>query len=880
MSAWSQFRGGLRGLFHSRGLDREVADEIRDYLEQATVALEETGISRDQARSTALASFGDLTGQRERIRSVGWENHLRPLSDDLRFALRQLRGCHLFVLTSILTIAIGISACVSIFIVTEPLFFSSSTYPNADRIVTVWEKASDGALIADTYGTFRGIATHTHSFAAIAAVKSRSAVTNVSGSTGVIEGQQVTPDYFAVYGAEPALGRVFHVSDRNIQGQHVAVISDALWLRGYKRDASVLGRQLNLDGSRYTIIGVMSQAFTDAMEPSSEFWTPLQYDDTLPSDGREWGHHLHIIGRLLPQVHINEAQHELAAVYANWAQTHVAGYLSSGGAPPGVSIESSHYLSLHAERPTFIAILAAATLFLALVCITVTGLLLVYGLQRRTGQPMRVARGAKGFRILRQLLLKGLALSIPAGVIGVYAARLGAGALESILSNGTPLFHVAHLDRNAIIFAAFFTLSISFLLGTLPFLLVRRSHFWQVKTACLTGMRNPLYRSLLIIEVAVSFALLGSAVLLLQSRRLLSEVKPGFKPAGVVALQIRMGEPTLDGKPIPDSFFAKTLDAVRGIPGVEAAGLVSQLPLSGEHQVYGIQFASQPDNVPDSAFHYSVTPGYFEAMQIRLLQGRLLNAQDMQVNADKVVLINASLAVRQFGDKNPIGQRIRVGLNAGKKDGSWATIIGVVDDVRQESLSQPGERAFYLPASQWLLPDRTFWLVLRAKRDDATIANRVRTTILNVDSATAISQVTTMYQLALASEKDQRVVLFLFEGFSGMSLLLLTIGIYALFTTRSERPFNETEYDDKREMTLSADVALRQTLSSTLLGLVAGALLMAGSESLLSRSLLQVAPFSPSIYTGVGISLGTFSLLIFVLQETDRFHRHRVPKRK
>ncbi len=786
----------------------------------------------------------------------------------------QLRRCPLFVLTTILTVAIGMSACVSIFMVMKPLFFSSPPYPKTERIVSIWEKDSGGMPMDDTYGTFRGIATQVRSFAAIAAVKYRSAVTEEAGSPAILEGQQVTPGYFAVYDAEPALGRSFHSSDGDIHAPHVAVISDTLWSREYKRDASVVGRSLNLDGSRYAIIGVMPPAFADAMQPSAEFWTPLQYDDSLPSDGREWGHHLRIIGRLKHHVQVAKVEHELAGMYASWAKIHATGYSSSGGAPSGVAIESPQYLMQHAEKPTLIASLAALTLFLALVCTTVVGLLLVYGLQRRTGQPMRVARRATGFRILRQLILTCALLSVPASTIGILAAKLGAGTLSSILSTGTVVFRFAPLDQDTIVFASLMTLLIAFVLGTLPFLLVRRSHFWHDKATYLRGVHNPRHRLLVVIEVAVSFALLGSAALLFQSRHLLSTVTPGFQPAGVTAFQLRMGGPMTDRDPTSDSFFTKALDVVRGIPSVESAGLVSQLPLSGEHEVYGIQFASQPQNLPDSALHYSVTPGYFEAMQIHLQQGRLLNELDMQRHSDRVVLINATLAKRQFGDASPIGQRIRVGPNAGRKDDPWAVIVGVVDDVKQDSLSTPGESAFYLPANQWMVPERTFWLVLRTRGNDPILSNEVRTRLLNINSDVAISQVTTMNQVVIASVRNQRVVLFLFESFSAIALLLLAIGIYALIATRPGQSFNYIQFEEKRKTTLSIGFGFRQMSVVTLLGLFSGGLLTAGIERILPKYLLRAASFSSAVYSGIGLSLGTFSLLIFAMNQAKLFRRN------
>lgn len=872
MSVWSQLRTGVRGLLQSRKVDREIADEIRSYLEQATAALEETGVPHEQARSAALISFGDRTSERERIRSIGWEHHLRPLGEDLRLATGQLRARPLFFLTSILATTAGIAACVSIFVVMAPLFFSRPLYPNADRMVTVWEKDSNGALMADTYGTFRDIAIHPYDFSAIAAVKYGAAVTEESGSTAVLDGQQVTPDYFQVYDVAPVLGRSFRSSDKDTNAPHVAIISYTLWSRDYQRNVSVLKRSINLDGTRYTIIGVMPSSFVDAIDPTSNFWTPLQYDDALPSDGREWGHHIHIIGRLRSKVQAAEAEHELAANFLDWTKIHTEGYNSSGGAPSGIAIESTQYLMQQKEKPSFIASLAAVTLFLALACTTVISLILVYGLQRRTGQPMRVARGATGHRILRQLLLKCVLITVPSGIIGVYAAKLGAGALNSILANGTAAFRLAPLDLRSVIFAVSVALLLAFLLGTVPFFLVRRSHFWRNKSVARRGVRNPLYHFLVIIEVAVAFALLGTTALLLQSSYLLSTSPAGFQPERVVALQLRMGGPSLDRQPTSDSFLEKALSVARDIPGVETVGFVNQLPLSGEHEDYGIQFDSDSHGVSDSALHYSVTPGYFEAMHIHLIQGRLLDDSDTQSRARGVVLISETLAKKQFGNENPIGQRIRVGLNVGRADIPWATIVGVVNDVRQESLSTPGESAFYLPTNQWMLPERSFWLVVRMRRGAPFVLNEVRSKLLDIDSAVAIAQVTTMDQLVVTSIKDRRLVLYLFESFSAIALLFLSACISALCVGR---PKNLNLFAKQSMTPRSTEFQLRQMLQTTLIGIVCGGLLTSGVIRILIKTMLQPSLSSPRIYTGIELLIGMFALLIFAIQQTYSFSTYK-----
>lgn len=784
MSLWRQLTGGLRSLVHPKSVDQEVADEIRDYLEQTTAALVDTGVSLEDARRRARSELGDATLVRQQVRSRGWENIFAPSLADLRFAIRQLRLTPTFAFMSVVILAFSIGGCTAIFSAVYAILLKPLPYSDGHQIMMIWEDYSDQHPIAVAYGTFQGLRRQNLTFESMAALKPWQPVLLHAGLMERLEGQQVSASYFHVLTVFPLLGRQFVPADDEPNAPKVVILSEQMWRTHLAASQAIIGKLLMLDGVPYTVIGVMPRSFENVLAPAAGVWTPLRYDQALPSDGKEWGHHLRVVGRLNAGVSKSQAAHDLNQIFRELRQQYAEGYASSGGPSSGITLDALQQDISLQVRPALLAICSAALLLILLACVTVTNSLLMHGIQRRNGLSMRTAPNADPYRAVRQVFLESFILAALGGFLGVAMAQSGIRGLAMIIPPGLPRANEISFNHETFLFLIGITGLLGILLGIVPGLAIYRRHRdgkEHPKVAEPIRATRLNHGPFIAVQVALTFTLLVGTGLLLRSRQVLSRVNPGFQAPNLLTMQVQESMQTRNNARANCELFARTLAAVRKVPGVVSAGLTSQLPLSGKREVYGIQFEKQANVVGDAAFRYTVMPGYIETMGISLKQGRLFSERDLSADAQKVVIINESFATREFADRAPIGQHVRVGLDVGHAERPWATIVGVVSDVKQESLSEPEEDAFYVPASQWAWADRSPWLVIRTVRDAESFAPAIRTAVWSVNPNLTINRVGTMDHLVAASKDEQRFVLILFGSFGVMGVVLLASGIYEVF---------------------------------------------------------------------------------------------------
>jgi putative ABC transport system permease protein len=308
MSLWRQLTHGLRVLFNESAANQDVDDEVEHYLDQATAARMADGLSQEEARRAVRMELGSPTMAREQARSYGWEHLIRSLIADLRFATRQLLRNPGFALVTTLTLSLGIGAVTAIFSAVNPILFEPLPYPHAGQLMMLWEMRSDGSPQPVTFGTFHGLLERTRSFAAMAVMKPWQPAMVGTGRPERFEGQRVSADYFRALGVSPVLGRDFQAADDQFRGPDVVILSDRLWRLRFAGDRTIVGQQVKLDDNLFTVIGVMPSSFENVLAPAGELWAPLQYNPSLPFDGREWGHHLRMVGRLRPGVSPNQAR--------------------------------------------------------------------------------------------------------------------------------------------------------------------------------------------------------------------------------------------------------------------------------------------------------------------------------------------------------------------------------------------------------------------------------------------------------------------------------------------------------------------------------------------------------------------------------------------
>jgi putative ABC transport system permease protein len=845
MSLFRHLTHGLRVLLNRRAADRDLAEEVKDYLEQATAAHIAAGLSSEQARRATQLEFGNQTAIREQVRSYGWENALDTFLADLRCAARQLRSAPGFAAVSIATLALGISGATAIFSAVNPILFEPLPYPRANRIVMLWDK-SHGSRLEVTFHTYRELITRSHSFEAAAVAKAWQPTMTSAAQPERFDGQSVSANYFRVLGLSPVLGRDFQEADDQVKGPKVAILSDRFWRRRFNADISIVGRQVTLDDSLYTVIGVMPKNFENVLSPSAELWCPLQYDtnNIANPDTQEWGHHLRLVGRLRLNLSADQANKELDQIALTPAPEFPRPRWAA--LTQGVIVNTLKNEITSGVKPALLAVLGAVMLVLLIACVNVTNLLLARAAQRRGEFAMRVALGAERSRLIRQLLTESLLLAAAGGALALVLAQFGVRALVALSPAGLPRVDSIAVDTPAFLFALGIAALIGLCIGLVPALEASRPNVataMQQVSRRTAGSRQFTRRLLVVSEIAFALVLLVTAGLLLRSLQRLFSISTGFDASHVLTMQVHESGRRFATDAARHRFFAQSLEAVRRVPGVTSAAYTSLLPLSGDpYGIYGAQF-EKGDSY--NVFRYVVTPGYIETMGIALRRGRLLDTRDTN-SAPFAALISESLAKSKFAGQEAIGQRIHLGLR-------WYTITGVVADVKQASLAEGNPNAVYItPAQSWFV-DTTLSLVVRATGDVAALAPAIRSAIWSIDKDQPILRVATMDGLLTASESARRFSMIVFEAFAFVALLLSATGIYGVLsgsvTERTREIGVRAALGASRVDILR--LILRQGMTLTGLGVLIGLSGAAAATQAVVTLLFGVSRLDPLTYLAV-----------------------------
>jgi putative ABC transport system permease protein len=789
MSLRRQLIYGFRSLLHRNKADNDATDEIHQYFEEAVAAWQARGLTAEDARRAARLELGNMTVVREQVRSYGWENAIRTIASDLRYAARQLSSHPGFTIVSVLTLALGIGASTAIFSAVDPILFQPLPYPHASRILTIWN-TYQGARSELSFGTYRELSQRSRSFESMTIFEPWQPALTGGEQPERLEGQGVSASFFHVLGVAPVLGRDFQPSEDVFNGPRVVILSDRLWQHLFHGDRGILGRTIKLDDDAFTVIGVMPHSFEDVLSSSTDIWTPAQYDTRqLAKDfsSSAWGLHLRMAGRLRAGVSRAQAIQELSQIARTpWPDSPRPRWASLR---QGLIVDSLQDDIAHTVRPALLAVLGAVLLVLTIACVNVINLLLARSAQRRGEFAVRAALGASKRRIVRQLITESLLLALLGGALGLGVAVAGVRALVALSPPGLPRAETITVDAMAFAFAFAVTTLIGVVTGLIPALHVSREEVrprLEQSSRRTAGGQAFTRRALVVTEVALALVLLVGAGLLLHSMRRLLVVDPGFNPSHLLTLQVQTSGHQFDELPSApgtgDSarrrFFRQALDTVRQVPGVEQAAFTSVLPLSDDPSwvsTYGSHFENDDPQGGHNVFRYAVSPGYCAAMGIPVLRGRCIDEHDT-ATSPPAALLSSSLAKSQFPNQNPIGKRLHVGPT----DRPWFIVVGVVGDVKQTSLALNEPNDVYLSTEQTWFADDTLSFVIRTRGDAAALAPAVKNAIWSVDRNQPIVRVATMDALLAVGDAQRNFVLVLFEAFGIAALALAAVGMYGV----------------------------------------------------------------------------------------------------
>lgn len=774
--------------------------------------------------------------------------------NEVRVAIRSLRRAPLYSTLAIITAAVGIGASTAIFSVAKPIVFDAAPYRSPDKLVLVWERDASGESSNIGFSTFQDIARDVKAFSSSAAMSYWQPTLASEAAAEQVSGQRVSHTYFATLGVRPFLGRDFRAEEDTPETRTVVMLTHRLWKRRYASDSSIAGRTVEISGRHYTVAGVLPESFEDLMSPSAEVYGPLGYNATL-----EWAcrtcRHLRMVARVRDGVPMNAALREVEGSLATMRATFKNEYASVGGV-----LEPVGTYATKGVRSAVLALLGAAALLLLMSCANVSSLMLGRAIERQGDVAVRTALGARTSRLVRQSAVEALVLWLIAAAAGILLARWGARAL--VLLSATPLPRVERMvvDWRVMTFGLVGALVCALMAGAFPAALAARA---ALIDRMRSGARNIVGRgtqrvrgALIVAEVALALIMLSGTGLLIRTVNRLLDVEVGFDAARIATVNTSLSGPRYAENEATISYYRRVLSTAQSLPGVEAVGIVSQLPLGGNFDASGIHRKDRPSANPEndpSAQRFSVNPDYFAAMRIPLVAGRRFTASD-NASGTRVVIINEEMASHVFANESPLGKEVQIGGT----DAPWRTIVGVVRNVRHLSLDGAQDYQIYHPFDQGESADGGMTVVAHTRGNTAATALALQRAIRAVDPAVAVYNPVPMEEIVSQAMSQRRFVLRLLGVFAAVALILVSAGLYGVTAAGVAERQREIGLRSALGASRPRIVSTVVSRSATLLGL--GVVLgVAGSIALnrvLESILFGVSPSDPlTILSMIGVLL-------------------------
>jgi putative ABC transport system permease protein len=788
------------------------------------------------------------------------------LLQDLRYALRQLRKNPQFTALALLIVALGIGANTAIFSVVNAVLLRPLPFPQSERLVQVWH--------VPPAASFHGMSTFAVSPANYLdwldqsrvfeqmAIYGRNSfnLTNQSQPEAVMAAR-VSSAFFSVLRVHPLLGRAFMPEEDQSGRDHVALISQAFWQSHCGSNPNIVGQKIILDQQGYTVVGVMPAKFffpAPDTEWQPQVWTPLGWTDK--ERAVRGNHNYLVLGRLKPEVSLKQAQAEMNTISRRLEQQYPADDKGWGA----VVVPLRDQL-VGEVRPALLVLLGAVAFVLLIACANLANLLLAKTLAKSKEIAIRTALGASRIRVLRQVLSETIVLALLGGTFGLLLAHIGIVSIVSFLSAKLPRAGEIGLDGRVLGFTFAMSIVTGVLAGLAPAWRLTKSNVnEQLKQGSgRTGSDqsgNRTRSALVVAEIALSLTLLISAGLMVRSLWRLRNVDPGFDPHNLLTLTLDL-PPVKYAEPTQQlGFVDEVLRRVRVLPGVDSAGAIDALPLSGNGSTQPIAVEGHPSlemsEQPEVAVR-TITPGYIYATRVAMLKGRDFTEADA---ADKpaAILISESLAERFWPNENPIGKRLTLSFFPGTS----REVVGVVGDVKQDGL-EVAERiaTLYVPLAQ--TPNhRGLSLVVRTRSNRVNLVSAVTDAVHQVDGEEPVVDVMTMDEILSGSVAQQRFNMLLLAAFAGLALFLAAVGIYGVLSYAVKRRLQEIGI----RMALGAGrgdvlrMILGQGLRLAFMGVCIGLVASLGLTRFLTSQLFEVKASDPLTLTGVSLLLVTVSL--------------------
>jgi putative ABC transport system permease protein len=778
------------------------------------------------------------------------------LFQDLRYATRQLRKSAGFTAVAVTTLALGIGANTAVFSVVDQVLLHPLPYPDSDRMVKVSQTFKGLPTDNASPANYLDWVSQNHVFSEMAASRGWQGSLSAGDRPEQVRGAMTTPSFFALFGVDPILGRGLEPSDARPGNDHVVVLGYGLWQRYFAADRAIVGRDIRLNGEQYAIVGVMPPSFSP--DGYGELWLPspwgvpthLLVPDKDPRQFRG-RNYLDVWARLKPGTTMEQARAELDTIGRRLESQ----YPDSNG-EIGVSFLPLHEYVVGDVRPVLLVLLAAVVIVLLIGCANVANLLLARAAARAKEISIRTALGASRRRLLRQLLTESALLAFVGGVLGFLLAALAVPALLALSPPDIREFKQIGINREVLAFSFMASVVCGIVFGLVPALQSSRSkpnEFLKEGERGSTGNRGRTRSALVIAEVGLSLVLLVGAGLLVKSFARLMDVNAGFDPDHL--LTFNLGLPSSANSVRQLAFYQQVVQRLQALPGVQAVGAVSRLPLAGGN-------SSRSFGVPgiETAYDADIrvsTPDYFRAMGIPLLKGRGFSESDLSSSLN-VAVVNQALARTAFPGQDPIGKQ----LTHFGPDNLTLQIIGVVGNVRHVGLDADPHAEIYqlLGQAQW---PSMFVAIRSGTSDPTTLTSAAQNAVWSVNKDVPLANVRTMQDLIANSVQRRKFSMLLLTIFAVVAMLLAAIGLYGVMAYSVVQRTHEIgirmALGARRPEVLA--LVVKQGMALALMGIAAGATLSLGMTRLISGMLFGITPTDPLTVVGVVTLLGTVAFL-------------------
>jgi putative ABC transport system permease protein len=843
-----RLRARLRPLFARRETEAELDEELRFHLDAEIRERMRRGMTADAARTSALRDFGGVARYKEEVRDAWGTRVADEITRDARYGLRALRRAPAFTAISVLTVALGVGAATAIFSVVQsvlrPLPYDA---PASLMAVVTLVRGADDATSALDFVDFRR---QSKTFAGLAAISGDAMTITGGGDPERLNAAAVSANLLDVLRVRPLIGRGFQLGEDSIGAPRAVLLSEAVWRRRYSADSAVIGRAAILDGNPYTIVGVVGGA--SVYPARTDVFVPLVFPADDLDEGNRGARYYDVIGRLANGVTPAQANAEMRTIGARLAAEH-----PDADRAIAVRVEPLLGLMIGAFQRPLLILMGAAGVLLLIACANVANLLLVRAAARDGELAVRTALGAARARLVRQLATEAMVPFIAGGALGVVLSTLGVRAFVTVAGTTIPRLADAGVNGSALTFALAATLVTGVVFGVLPALRFARLNVSGTlrsvgRTNLGSAERRRARTAIVGSEVALAVVLLVVAGLVIRSFRELMAVDPGFRRDGVVTFRLDLPAERYD-KPEKLRAFASALDErVRGMPGVTGSGRVLRAPLSEYNFNVGFTVDGRADPGAGSKPAVQVriaSPGYFEAMGIRLVGGRTFSNRD-DATAPQVVVINRAMARVHFPGEQPIGKRLWLSWS---EDGvrRGGQVVGVIDDIHQFGLERAPEPELYLPYDQ--TPVRQMTVVARTATSPDVVFAAARAAVRELDADLPLFELTTLDRRIQSSAARPRLYMALLMAFAIVAVVLAAIGLYGVVSYAVRQQSHELGVRialgaSRRDV---VGLVIGSSLRVTIIGAASGIAVALGASRLLQALLFGISATDPWTYAAV-----------------------------